>query len=72
MLNGSLTAHSTMRSFEGVGSIATSRGRAMLAAETIACPGARFGRRFQSPSSTPPTVRLRRLMTLALAILCRT
>ena len=44
-------------SFAGVGSIDTSSGRVMWGKETMACPGARPGSRFQRLSSMPLTVR---------------
>src|SRR5579884_3098307 len=70
-LNKISAYHSTMRSLHGVGSILSSKGRAKLLMATMAWPGARLGSRIQSESSTTPSERFRRLMTLASLILCR-
>ncbi len=61
--------HSTMRNLQGVGSILISNGRAKLLIATSAWPGARFGSLCQSESSTTPSERLSRLITLASPIL---
>src|SRR5438067_190063 len=49
----------------------TSSGRAMCGKETIACPGARPGRRSHRPASMPLTVRRNVLTTSASVILCK-